>query len=138
MQSAHVVCGKEVKIQEADIRAIDSDTHSQESDRSMMVLIDHLPRNVSKKTVVDYFATQSLSVQFVKFKMEQAQTMSCVAGFWNLDDVDQVIDQVAPNNGLVSIDGATVLVRRLHWESTQEDGEPHIHCDTENSALFKE
>jgi len=140
LQSAHFVCGKEVQLQEVDIRAIDSDAHSQESDRSMMVLIDHLPRNVSKRTVVDYFATQSLLVQSVEFKMEQAQTMSCVVGLWNLDDVDQVIDQVAPNNGLVCIDGATVLVRRLHWESTQEDGEPdiHVHLNTENSSLFKE
>ena len=138
LQSAHVVCGKKLELQEVDIRAMDSDTHSQESDRSMMVLIDHLPRSVSKKTVADYFATQSLSVQSVEFKMEQAQTMSCVVGFWNLDDVDQIINQVAPNNGVVSIDSATVLVRRLHWESTQERGEPDIHVNTEDSYLFKE
>ena len=138
LQSTHVVCGRKVELQEVDIRATDSDAHNQDSDRSMMVLIDHLPRNMSKKTVEDYFATQSLPVQSIEFKMEQAQTMSCVVGFWNLDDVDQVIDQVAPNNGVTSIDGATVLVRRLHWESTQEDGEQDIHGNVENSTLFKE
>ena len=138
LQSTHVVCGKEVELQEVDARATDSDARIQDSDRSMMVLIDHLPRNVSKKTVLDYFAAQSFSVQSIEFKMEQAQTMSCVVGFWNLDDVDQVIDQVAPNNGVTSIDGATVLVRRLHWESTQEDGEQDIQVNAENSSLFKE
>ena len=138
LRGAHVVCGKKVELQEVDMRAMDSDAHSQESDRSMMVLIDHLPRNVSKETVVNYFATQSLSVQSVEFKMEQAQTMSCVIGFWNLDDVDQVMDQVAPNSGVITIDGATVLIRRLHWESTQEDGEQDIHVNVENSSLFKE
>ena len=140
LQSTHVVCGKKVELQEVGAGATDSDTHSQDNDRSMMVLIDHLPRNMSKKTVVDYFTTQSLSVQSIEFKMEQAQTMSCIVGFWNLDDVDQVIDEVAPNNGVTSIDGATVLVRRLHWESTQEDGEQdiYVHVNAENSSFFKE
>ena len=140
LQSTHIVCGKKVELQEVDARATDSDAHDKESDRSMMVLIDHLPRNMSKKTVKDYFAAQSLLVQSIVFKMEQAQTMSCVVGFWNLDDVDQVIDQMAPNNGVLSIDGATVLVRRLHWESTQEEGEQEIDVNTctENSSLFKE
>ena len=139
-QSAHVVCGKKVKLQEVDVRAMNSGTYSEECDRSMMVLIDHLPRNVSKKTVVDYFTNQSLTVQSIEFKMEQAQTMSCVVGFWNLDDVDQIIDQVAPNNGVTSIDGATVLLRRLHWESTQEEGEDDIHVCAENicSSLFED
>jgi len=134
LQLIHVICGKEVEVRKVDGRAMNSGAYSKESDRSMMVLIDHLPRNVRKKTVVDYFATQSLSVQSVEFKMEQAQTMSCVVGFWNLDDVDRVIDQVAPNDGIIDIDGATVLVRRLHWESTQEEVEHDIRVNTETSS----
>ena len=126
LQHIHVICGKEVEVRKVDGRAMNSGAHSKDSDRSMVVLIDHLPGNVSKKTVVDYFAAQSLSVQSIEFKMEQAQTVSCVVGFWNLDDVDQVIDQVAPNSGVTSIDGATVLVRRLHWESKQDEVEDGI------------
>ena len=134
LQQVHVICGKEVEIRMVDGRALNSGAYGKEGDRSMMVLIDHLPRDVSKKTVVDYFATQSLTVQSVELKMEQAETMSCVVGFWNLDDVDQVINHAAPNNGVISIDGATVLVRRLHWESAQEKEEPNIHANTENSS----
>jgi len=139
LRHAHDICGKEVEIRKVDGRALNSGAYSKESDRSMMVLIDHLPYNVNKKTVVDYFATQSLMVQSIELKMEQAQTMSCVVGFWNVDDVDQVIDHAAPSNGVISIDGATVLVRRLHWESTQEElGEHDIRVNTENSSLSEE
>ena len=138
LQHIHVICGKEVEVRKIDGRAMNSGAYSKESDRSMMVLIDHLPRNVSKKTVVDYFASLSLTVQSIEFKMEQSQTMSCVVGLWNLDDVDQVIDQVAQNDGIVTIDGATVLVRRLHWESTQEELELDVHVNTENSSQCKE
>ena len=70
--------------------------------------------------------------------MEQAQTLSCVVGFWNLDNVDRVIDEVAPNNGVTSIDGATVFVRRLHWESTQDEVEDDILVNVENNLLSKE
>ena len=138
LQHIHVICGKEVEIRKVDGRAMNSGAYSKESDRSMMVLIDHLPRNVSKKTVVDYFTSLSLTVQSIEFKMEQAQTMSCVVGLWNLDDVDQVIDQVAPNGSIINIDGTTVLVRRLHWESTQEEVEHDLHVNTENSSQCKE
>ena len=138
LQHIHVICGKEVEVRKVDKRAMNSGAYSKDSDRSMMVLIDHLPGNVSKKTVVDYFAAQSLSVQSVEFRMERAQTMSCVVGFWNLNDVDQVIDQVAPNNGVTSIDGATVLVRRLHWESTQDEVEDVIPVNVENSLISKD
>ena len=138
LQHIHVICGKEVEIRKVDGRAMNSGAYNKESDRSMMVLIDHLPDNVSKKTIVDYFSTQSITIQSIEFKMEQAQTMSCVVGLWNLDDVDQVVDQVAPNNGTINIDGATVLVRRLHWESTQEDVDPDLHVNTENSSQCKE
>ena len=138
LQHIHVICDKEVEVRKVDGRAMNSGAYSKDSDRSMMVLIDHLPGNVSKKTVQDYFAAQSLSVQSIEFKMEQAQTMSCVVGFWNLDDVDQVIDQVAPNNGIISLGGATVLVRRLHWESAQDEVEDSVLVNEENSFLSKE
>lgn len=123
LEHVHVICGAEVETRKVDRRALNSGAYSQESDRSMMVLIDRLPCNVDKKTVVDYFASQSLMVQSVEFKMERAETMSCVVGFWNLDDVDQVINQASAKNGAVIIGDKTASVRRLHWESTQEEAE---------------
>ena len=121
LQNEHVISGAVVEIRKVDRRALNSDVYSQESDRSMMVLIDNLPCNVTKKTVVDYFTSQSLMVQSVEFRMERAETMSCVVGFWNLDDVDQVIsNKVAAKNGVI-IGGETVYIRRLHWENTQEE-----------------
>ncbi|KAJ7379416.1 hypothetical protein OS493_016653 [Desmophyllum pertusum] len=71
----------------------------------MMVLINNLPRNVSKKTVVDYFASLSVMVQSVEFRMESDETMSCVVGFWNLDDVDDVVNQASSKDGTVFIGG---------------------------------
>ena len=121
LQHDHVICGAEVEVRKVDARALNSGAYSQESDRSMMVLIEHLPRHMSKKTVVDYFASQSLIVQSVEFKMERAETMSCVVGFWNLDDVDQVVTKASAKNGVVIIDGKMALVRRLHWESSQKE-----------------
>ena len=120
-QRSHTICGEKVEIKNVDGRAMNSGAHSLESDRSMMVLINNLPRNVSKKTVVDYFASLSVMVQSVEFRMESDETMSCVVGFWNLDDVDDVVNQASTKDGTVFIGGKPAFVRRLHWESVQED-----------------
>ncbi|KAL9960359.1 hypothetical protein ACROYT_G033806 [Oculina patagonica] len=134
LEHVHVICGAEIETKKVDRRALNSGAYSQESDRSMMVLIDHLPCNMDRKTVVDYFASQSLMVQSVEFKMERAETKSFVVGFWNLDDVDQLINQASAKNGAVIIDGKTASVRRLHWESTQDEVEHNTTVQEENSG----
>lgn len=129
LQNDHLICGQEVDVRKVDRRAMDSGAYMLETERSMMVLIDDLDRNVSKKTVIDYFASQSFMVQSVVFKMESNDSMSCVVGFWNLDDVDEVVNQASKQNGILFIGGKPAYVRRLHWESTQEKVEDNTTAE---------
>ena len=129
----HVICGQNVDLRRVDERALSTGAFKRETERSMMILIDDLDRNSSKEAIIDYFTSQSLMVQSVVFRMESNDSMSCVVGFWNLDDVDEVVNQASKQDGILFISGKPAYVRRLHWESTQENMENDRQGDLLNN-----
>ena len=129
----HVICGRNVDVRRVDERALSTGAFKRETERSMMILIDDLDRNSSKEAIIDYFTSQSLMVQSVVFRMESNDSMSCVVGFWNLDDVDEVVNQASKQDGILFISGKPAYVRRLHWESTQENMENNRQGDLLNN-----
>lgn len=128
----HVICGQDVDVRRVDERALSTGAFKLETERSMMILIDDIDRNVSKETIIDYFTGQSLMVQSVVLRLESNASMSCVVGFWNLDDVDEVVNQASKQDGILFIGGKPAFVRRLHWESTQENMEDNTRGDLLN------